>query len=68
MGKSILKVRPSPAKLIGQATEELAHPILLVFTFFVFPNRALSRGGMESNFINNEKETHMLSPPLKTCE
>ena len=68
MGRSILKVRASPAKLIGQATEEIARPLLIVLTFFVFPNRAVSRGGMKSNFIKNEKKTFTSPPSLKKNE
>lgn len=70
MGESKLelKVRSSPAKLIGQATEELARPLLLILTIFVFPNRAMSRGGMKSNFINNGKKTFKAPLPLKMHE
>ena len=68
MGMSTLKVRSSPAKLIRQATEELAYPLLLVLTTFIFPNRAKSRGGMESKFIDNETKTFTLPPPLKMYE
>jgi len=68
MRKSRLKVRSSPAKLIGQATEELAYPLLLVLTTFIFPNRAASRGGMKSNFIHNETKTFTVPPPLKMYE
>ena len=68
MGTSELKVRSSPAKLIGQATEEFAYPLLSVLTTFIFPNRALSRGGMKSNFIDNETKTFTVPPPLKIHE
>ncbi len=67
MEKSILKVRSSPARHIGQVTEELALPLHYYLIVSVFStNRAiLSHGGLKPNFIKNEKRNSKKPPLLK---
>ena len=67
MGKSILKVRSSPASLKRQETKGFADPSLSLLTVSVFStNRAiLSLGGLKPNFIQHEKRTFKEPPFLK---
>lgn len=67
MGKSKLKVRPSPATFERQETEDVAYPLYFLLTVSVFStNRAiLSLGGLKPNFIENEKRIFKEPPALK---
>lgn len=67
MGKSKLKVRPSPVSLKRQEIEDIANPLQILLTVSVFStNRAiLSLGGLKPNFIKDEKRIFKEPPLLK---